>query len=87
MSPGNAVGLKCGDKFCGTGFNAWQFKTKLALIQQDVWSLVEGDDATDGSKKGKQVTDEGLAEKTKKENLAYTFIMLSLSDAVQSVVK
>ena len=81
--PGTSVGLRHGEKFCGTGYFAWKFNIKMALIQQEVWSCIE---------KKKIVTksaakDEDEIEAERKEKLAYTFIMLPLSREVQAVVR
>lgn len=84
MSPG--AGLKHGDKFDGSGFYGWKFKTRLGLIQNKVWKCVaqnnEGQDENTMVQKAKQ-----LKVDQEEEDLAYTFIMLSLSDNVQAVVR
>ena len=81
MSPGNSVGLKYGEKFNGTGYHGWQFKMKLSLIQQEVWYCVEP------QKEEAKTSNEDAQDIQRKENLAYTFLMLSLSDSVQKVVR
>ena len=81
MSPRNPVGLKFGEKFNGSGYYGWQFKMKLCLIQQDVWLCVEP------LKMEQKLSEDEALELKKKETLAYTFLMLSLSDAVQKVVR
>ena len=83
MSTGNAVGLKSGEKFSGSGFHAWQFKMKMGLMQLEVWSCVEPE--SEDSFVPKESVDP--VSQRKRGQLAYTYIMLSLSDTVQSVVR
>ena len=84
MSPGAGVGLKHGEKFTGSGFHAWKFNMRMSLIQQEVWSCIEQEADSSKSLKG---SDRKTEEEVKKEQLAFTFIMLSLSDSVQAVVR
>ena len=55
---------------------------KMGLLQQEVWSCVEPEAQEDADMKGR---DDKL--EVKREQLAFTYIMLSLSDTVQSVVR
>ena len=75
MSPGGTVGLK-----------PWKFNMKMCLLQQEVWSCIE-ERKSDEVKEEKSKASSDLAEDTRKEQLAFTFIMLSLSESVQAVVR
>ena len=72
MSPADT--LKHGEKFDGSGFHSWRFKTELGLVQHRVKSCIE--EKIDGSSISKEM-----------EDLAFTYIMLSLADNVQAVVR
>ena len=84
MSPGS--GTKHAEKFIGVGFYAWKFNMRMSLIQQDVWECV------DPMKPEKYIGSTSIIKKdeideAKREKLAYTFIMLSLSEGVQAIVR
>lgn len=83
MSP--ATGLKHGEMFDGKGFYGWKFKIKLGLLQHKVWKcVVEENNVKKEGERSKDVETETTEDM---ENLAYTYIMLSLSDSVQAVVR
>ena len=55
MSPDpKAIGLRYGEKFGGSGFYNWQFKTKMCLLQQGVWDCVQ-EKVEDGKVSGSSV--------------------------------
>ena len=82
--PGSGAGLKHGDKFTGTGYFSWKFNMKMALIQQEVWDCIE---KVRTERKEKSASEKSDDDAERKEKLAFTFIMLSLSREVQAVVR